>query len=214
MRQPVVFCDFDGTITAVETFAGMLKEFAPQKTAEVFPQLYNHQISLRDGVRKVLESIPSEQYEAAIAYADDKPIRPGLRELLDFLDSKKIAFHVVSGGLRGMVERVLHREQLRHRVASVTAVEVETTAQHWRVPAQQYEGETELVAKAQVMAQYSGSSAIAIGDSLTDLNLARQADVVFARDRLATYLDQENRPYLPWTDFRDIQETLEKEINN
>jgi 2-hydroxy-3-keto-5-methylthiopentenyl-1-phosphate phosphatase len=25
----IVFCDFDGTITAVETFAGMLKEFAP-----------------------------------------------------------------------------------------------------------------------------------------------------------------------------------------
>ncbi|NEO28763.1 MAG: 2-hydroxy-3-keto-5-methylthiopentenyl-1-phosphate phosphatase, partial [Kamptonema sp. SIO4C4] len=101
--KPAVFCDFDGTITAVETFAGMMKTFAPQLCAELLPQLYEKKITLREGVRQILESIPSSQYEAAIAFADDKPIRPGLAEFIDFLDSQQIPFHVVSGGLKGMV---------------------------------------------------------------------------------------------------------------
>ncbi len=40
----VVFCDFDGTITAVETFAGMLKEFAPELSAAILPQIYTKEM--------------------------------------------------------------------------------------------------------------------------------------------------------------------------
>ena len=57
----IVFCDFDGTITAVETFVAMFKEFAPDVSAAVLPQLYNRQITLRQGVRQILESILSRR---------------------------------------------------------------------------------------------------------------------------------------------------------
>ncbi len=51
----IVFCDFDGTITAVETFAGMLKEFAPDLSAQIMPQMYARTLSLRRGVSQLLE---------------------------------------------------------------------------------------------------------------------------------------------------------------
>ncbi|WP_366513676.1 hypothetical protein [Moorena sp. SIOASIH] len=63
----VVFCDFDGTITAVETFVGMLKQFAPELSAQIMPQLYSMKLTLREGVRQMLESIPSASYREIIA---------------------------------------------------------------------------------------------------------------------------------------------------
>lgn len=209
----VVFCDFDGTITAVETFAGMLKEFAPELSATVMPELYARRLTLRDGVRQMLEAIPSARYPEVIAYADDKPVRPGLLELVDFLEEQNIPFVIVSGGVRGMVERVLSRgetegKSLRDRVTDIAAVDVETDGDFLRVPTQVFEGETELIAKVQVMAKYPAAEQIAIGDSVTDINMALKADLVFARDRLIDYLEAEGKPYIAWNDFFDIRDRL------
>lgn len=213
-QQPlknIVFCDFDGTITAIETFVGMLKAFAPELSAQIMPQLYERKLTLREGVRKMLESIPSSCYLDILNYAQDKPIRRGLAELLDFLDSKNIPFVVISGGVKGMVETVLERHGLLKRVVGIWAVEIDTTQEYFQVHSP-VEGDTELVAKVQVMANYYALQTIAIGDSVTDINMALKADLVFARDRLIDYMKLENKPYIPWTDFFDVRDYLIKHI--
>ncbi|ACK68774.1 HAD-superfamily hydrolase, subfamily IB (PSPase-like) [Gloeothece citriformis PCC 7424] len=207
----IVFCDFDGTITAIETFVGMLKTFAPELSAQIMPQLYERKLTLREGVRTILESIPSSCYGDVLTYAQDKPIRPGLPELLDFLDSKNIPFVVISGGVKGMVETVLERHGLLKRVEGIWAVEIDTSQDYFQVHSP-VEGETELVAKVEVMANYSAEKTIAIGDSVTDINMALKADLVFARDRLIDYMKIENKSYIPWTDFFDIKDYLVKHL--
>lgn len=214
-RERVVFCDFDGTITTIETFAGMLHEFTPSLAAVIMPQMYARNLTLRQGVRQLLESIPSRYYPDILRYCDDKPIRPGLSDLLNFLEEQKVEFHVVSGGLRGMVERVLSREipgeqPIIKRVASIEAIEVDTREALLRVPLQPFEANTELVAKVEVMARYPAQEQVAIGDSLTDINMALQADVVFARKHLIGYLEAENHPYLPWDTFWDVRDRLQE----
>ena len=64
------------------------------------------------------------------------------------------------------------------------------------------------MAKALIMAKYSGVKTIAIGDSVTDITMARRADLVFARDRLIDYLQAINQPYIPWDNFFEIREYL------
>ena len=59
----IVFCDFDGTITQQETFVAMLHTFAPQKMKEFSELFSERKISLREGVRAVVESIPSNCYK-------------------------------------------------------------------------------------------------------------------------------------------------------
>ncbi|MBS0016797.1 MAG: HAD-IB family phosphatase [Arthrospira sp. SH-MAG29] len=208
--KPVVFCDFDGTITAEETFVAMLKQFAPEVAEETIPKLYTREISLRSGVRRMLESIPSKAYEEIMEFSRTKEMRPGLVELMDFLDSEKVPFVVVSGGIRIMVETVLG--ELVNRVAGIYAVDVATDGTNLRVHSEFEEG-TELVAKVRVMELYEGDPKIAIGDSVTDVNMAIAAQVVFARDRLSRYLDQQEKPYIPWGDFLDVRDRL-REIWN
>lgn len=203
-----VFCDFDGTITAAETFALMMKDLVPEVAARILPQLYKRQLTLRSGVRQVIASMPAHLWEPMIHHADHTPIRPGLPALLDFLDAHHIPLHVVSGGVKAMVERVLEREGLRDRVASITAMTVTTAQGYLHIPPQPYESDEELVAKVQVMATYPAQTRIAIGDSLTDINMALAADVVFARDRLVGYLTEAQKPFQPWTDFFAVQRSL------
>jgi len=208
----VVFCDFDGTITAVETFVGMLKELTPELSAKLMPEMYARRLTLREGVRQLIESIPSASYPEIIAYTKSKPLRPGLPELLDFLDAEGVPFVVVSGGLRGMVETALSwtgtgEQSLLDRVAAIYAVDVDTTGDFLQVISP-FEGDTELVAKVQVMTQHPAEEQIAIGDSVTDLNMALTAPVVFARDRLSQYLDEHNKPYIRWDNFFDVRQQL------
>jgi 2-hydroxy-3-keto-5-methylthiopentenyl-1-phosphate phosphatase len=202
--KPIVFCDFDGTITAQETFVAVLKQFSPELAAKLIPQMYELKITLREGVRQILESIPSSQLPEIIEFAQSQPIRAGFSEFLDFLESQNIQFVIISGGLRVMVETVLGKELIK-KVTAIHAIDVDTTGSHFRVISN-YEGETELVDKVKVMSLYATEQQIAIGDSVTDLNMALNVPVVFARDRLKAYLDQRQKPYIDWQDFWEIRE--------
>lgn len=203
----IVFCDFDGTITVEETFVAILKHFAPDIAAQLIPQMYARQLTLRQGVRQILESIPSSSYPEIIEFTKNQPIRPGFIELLDWLESEQVPIIVISGGLRGMVEVVLR--DLLPRIQAIHAIDVDTSGTHLRVMSA-YEGGTELVNKVQVMAQYPADEKIAIGDSITDLNMALETPIVFARDRLAQYLDEQQKPYIPWNDFFEVRDYLKQ----
>jgi len=205
----IVFCDFDGTITVAETFVAMLQQFTPNVSAQLLPEIYAKRVTLRQGVRQMLESIPSSSYSEIVEFTRAQPIRAGFLDFLDFLDAEKIPFIVVSGGLQGMVEAVL--APFADRISAIHAIDVDTTGAYLRVNSR-YEGGTEMVAKAQIMTAYDADETIAIGDSITDWNLALAASLVFARPPLTNYLEEHSKPYITWTDFIDVRGRLAKSL--
>ncbi len=200
-----ILCDFDGTITAVETFVAVLKRFAPEVSARLLPEMYARRLTLRQGVQQVLESIPSACYPDIVEFTRQQPVRPGLAELLDWLARRQIPFVVVSGGLRGMVEAVV--QPWRDRIHAIHAVDIDASGDYLR-PSCEFMGDTDFMDKVQVMQKYAPEFAVAIGDSVTDLNLALAAPLVFARDRLAQYLQDQHKPFVPWNDFLDVRDYL------
>jgi 2-hydroxy-3-keto-5-methylthiopentenyl-1-phosphate phosphatase len=208
MQQPIVFSDFDGTITLTETFVELIRYFCPTDLADdLMGQMYARSLTLRDGVTQLLESIESDQYFNIIEFSKDHPLRSGFLEFLDFLDARNVPCVVISGGVRIMVETVL--ADLKSRFAGIHAVDLDGSDEYFKVIPNDA-GETELVAKVDVMKRYDFTESIAIGDSITDCNMAMAADLVFARDRLATYLDEQGKEYIPWNDFFDIRNYLEQ----
>jgi 2-hydroxy-3-keto-5-methylthiopentenyl-1-phosphate phosphatase len=201
----VVFCDFDGTITVAETFVAMTTKFAPDVSARLLPEIYAKRVTLRQGVRQMLESIPSSSYSDLIEFTRVQPIRSGFSEFLDFLKTEQIPIVIISGGLQGMVESVI--EPYLHRIEAIHAIEVDTSGAYLQINSR-YESGTEMVAKAEIMASYHADESIAIGDSITDWNMAMAASIVFARPPLTEYLDEQQKPYIPWDDFIDIRQTL------
>lgn len=203
--KPIVFCDFDGTITMQETFVVMIKEFTPELANKLLPEMYALRLTLREGVRQLMHSIPSKSYPEILEFMRHQQIRPGFIELLDFLDNEGIPLVVVSGGLLGMVKTILGN--LEKRIYAIHAFDVDTSGEYLQVRSN-FEYGSELIAKIKVMELYPTPRPIAIGDSLTDLNMAMAAKIVFARDRLAKYLDDRQKPYIMWQDFFDIKEKL------
>ena len=208
MKKTIVFSDFDGTITLHETFVDLLKKFSSPGLADrLMAQMYAQTLTLRKGVTQLLESIPSDQYLNIIEFSKTHPIRSGFPEFLDFLESHDVPCVVVSGGIRVMVETVL--EEFKPRLAGLHAVDLDASGDYFNV-IPNYAGETELVAKVNIMAKYEFDQSIAIGDSITDFNMAMAADLVFARDRLAKYLDEQGKSYVPWNDFFEIRDYLDQ----
>jgi 2-hydroxy-3-keto-5-methylthiopentenyl-1-phosphate phosphatase len=206
-HKRIVFCDFDGTITAEETFSGMLEVFSTQSYESAARQVGSGSITLKEGVRRLVESIPSDRYPEVIDYIRDKPIRAGFAELLDYLHFHGIPFVLISGGLLDSVTTRLqaHSDRIHAIHAPTVTTDGSTLKLHCR-----WEGQTETLAKAAVMAEYSYEQSVAIGDGITDVNMAMAADIVFARDYLAAYMKSKGRTYIGWKDFFDVINHLSK----
>ena len=201
-----VFCDFDGTITSQESLTGMVSRLVPDRWKEVVPEMLARRMTLREGVKTLVESIPSKRYGEVIEFVMSVPIRPGLEELLDFLDPIGVPFIVISGGLRGMVEARLG--PLAKRMHDIYAVDTDLGGEYIRVSSS-HESETELMDKPRVISQYTAEQVISIGDGYTDVNMALVSDLVFARDTLARVMLETGKEFIPWNDFFDIRRELE-----
>ncbi len=201
----IVFSDFDGTITAEETFIAVMREFGAEEFGRTASEMVVGRITLRQGVRRVLESIPSRRYREVLEYIKDKPLRPGFEELLHFLRRNDILFVIISGGLKGLVETRLG--PLMDLVYAYHAADVELSGERFRAVSD-YESDVELVAKAQIIRRYDPAEAAAIGDGVTDFKMAEAVKTVFARDSLARHMADLGKPFIPWNDFFDVREKL------
>lgn len=209
--KTVLFSDFDGTITEQETFSLLMKEFAPEASRRIVPRLLSGETTLREGVPAILETIPSERFPEMVARMRTMDLRPGFPEFLDFLEQHAIPLVVLSGSL---VELVMARlAPYRTRISRVVAAHAETDRPLLRIHSETAGGD-ELVHKAAVMREYGEALKIAIGDSVTDLTMAREADLVFARSLLARRLSNENRPHVSFETFFDISNYLELFLKN
>lgn len=201
----IVFCDFDGTITEEETFVGMLRRFAEQDYQRVEKGILDGSLTLATGVRMMVESIPADRLPAMKAYIAGKRLRPGFAEFLGALQAWKIPLVVVSGGLGVQVRTRL--AEFQRQILAVVAAEAQIGGSKLRVVSE-FEDDFELVAKAAVMERFDYDEAAAIGDGITDLSMARKADVVFARNGLASRLGRMGVDSIAWETFYDVQREL------
>ena len=183
----------------------MANSLIPEMVKQVVPEMIARRMTLGEGVRRMVEAIPSSRYGEIIEYVMAVPIRPGLEELLDFLASRDVPFIIISGGLRGMVEARLGT--LARLVQRIYALDVDTSGEQIKIIAP-FEGDTELMDKTRVIAQHPVDEIISIGDGYTDIKMALESHIVFARDVLANSLEKMGKDFIPWNDFFDIRREL------
>ena len=204
-----VFCDFDGTVTSVDTFDLVVEAVAPQRWAELKRQLFGFEINLREGMARLAEILSPQDLEAMVQRMQGIKPRAGFLPFLDALEAAGLPFVLVSGGLVPLVEVVLgpHRQRLHQLVAADVRPHA-SGGLDFHCP---FSSEEELVAKAAVMERYGCGRSIVIGDSITDLRMAEAADLVFARAPLCDWLEQRGIAHHRWEDFGDVSAVLRAE---
>lgn len=205
MLSKAIFCDFDGTITEQEIFVALMRHFAPGAAAQVLPEIYAQRLGLREGLPRILEGIPSQRWPEMEDFVRGTALRPGLEHLLASARQAAVPFIVVTGGFTRMAEIVL--EPYRADIHAIHGLEVDCSGPTLRVFSP-WQDAHELVAKRQVLAHYQPRTALCIGDSITDLRVARDCPLVCARDRLAQYLQEEGKAFIPFETLDDVNAAL------
>ncbi|MGM1046161.1 MAG: 2-hydroxy-3-keto-5-methylthiopentenyl-1-phosphate phosphatase [Bacillota bacterium] len=212
-RKPIIFCDFDGTITANDNIVAIMKHFKPEGYKAVMEAVLDRSISIREGVGRMFALFPSSRKAEIISYVLDQAIiREGFSEFLDYLKSENIPFYVTSGGIDFFVDPLLEpfsipEENVYCNGADFEGEHIEIT---WPHPCQEPCVNNCGMCKVTVMNDFPAETytRVLIGDSITDFEGAKQADLVYSRSTLTERCKKLGVKHVPFETFTEIIEDM------
>lgn len=214
-KHPVIFCDFDGTITLNDNIVELFKHFKPPGAEAIMRELAAGTKTLRQGVGELFALFPSRRKSELEQYVlQTAAIRPGFRDLLDFCRMRDIAFYVTSGGIDFIVHPLLapfpiERDRIFCNSASFDGPQIRI---EWPHPCDADCDNDCGMCKTRVIRRFPEERffRLLIGDSLTDFAGARIADHVFARSHLLQRCRQLEIPHTPYETFYEVIDKLEE----
>lgn len=218
MSNPIIFCDFDGTITNSDNIINIMKEFAPPEWVGIKDDILAQKVSIQEGVGKMFSLIPSSKKEDIISFVQkDAVIREGFAQFVQFTREANIPLYIVSGGIDFFVHPVLEAfgpfEKIYCNEADFSGENIRIVFPH--------ECDDDCTNKGcgcckpsiiRTIAREEHSS-IVIGDSITDLEAAKLADVVIARDFLIEKCKEYNIPFEPFERFQDCIRVIQSRMD-
>jgi 2,3-diketo-5-methylthio-1-phosphopentane phosphatase len=212
-RKPVVFLDFDGTISRVDVVDVLLERYADRDWLRVEQDWKNGRIGSRTCLARqmALVSATRAEVDGLLSTID---IDPGFVPLLDACTADGIRAHVVSDGFDYCIARILAQVPASHQAlldtVPVSASHLEPYgARGWRTGFPFPEGSCEhgcATCKPAVMRAMNAAGAVSIfvGDGLSDRYAAAAADVVFAKDTLAAHCAEHGIAFFPYETLADV----------
>ncbi|GAB6413357.1 2-hydroxy-3-keto-5-methylthiopentenyl-1-phosphate phosphatase [Bacillus luti] len=203
-----VFCDFDGTITNNDNIMSIMEKFAPPEAEEVKNRILSQELSIQEGVSQLFQLLPTNLQNEIIQFLiETAEIRTGFHEFIQFVNENNISFYVISGGMDFFVypllQGIIPKEQI---YCNETDFSAEFITVKWPHPCDEHCQNHCGLCKSSLIRKLSDTNDfhIVIGDSITDLQAAKQADKVFARDFLITKCEENHIAYTPFGTFHDV----------
>ena len=190
--------DWDGTVTVRDSLVQVIHEFGdPGLLAELEPRV-GVDLTLHEEIALEFRAVTAPIDEVVAWVVEHVEVRLGLRELAE-LDPL-----VISAGFHELIEPVLAREGVE---LTVLANRVDARPDGWIV---RFRDETPCSTCGEPCKRGSlaGEPYVYVGDGYSDRCAALAAGRVFARDSLATHLDQLDVAYEPFDDLRDVAAAL------
>lgn len=209
LSKPIIFCDFDGTVTANDNIIAIMKKFNPPGWETVKDQILDQSISIREGVAKMFSLLPVEAKDDIISYVlEQAEIREGFSDFVAYTKQQQLPLYIVSGGIDFFVYPLLEPfgpfDGIYCNSADFSGDTIKLVFPHGCDETCTSQGCG--CCKPSVIRDLLGSSAksIVIGDSISDWEAAKQADFVIARDLLAEKCQEADIDYKPFETFHEV----------
>ncbi|MEH6988032.1 2-hydroxy-3-keto-5-methylthiopentenyl-1-phosphate phosphatase [Cytobacillus firmus] len=216
MAEIAVFCDFDGTITEKDNIINIMKHFAPSGWEGIKNQVLQQEISIKEGVGKMFSLLPSKlKSDLTDFILKNAKIREGFQPFVDYLAEKDIPLYIVSGGIDFFVAPVLDKYGPFEAVfCNGSDFSGDTIKILWPHSCDEKCENDCGCCKPSIMRKLVDEDTfkVVIGDSVTDLEAAKQADFVIARDLLLEKSKEMNLKHNAFETFYDCIEVL-KNLN-
>lgn len=215
--KPAIYCDFDGTITESDNIIAIMKKFAPPNWEEIKDKILSQEISISEGVGELFSQLPSEKREEITKFAiENARIREGFSEFVDFARKEDIPLYIVSGGIDFFVYPILENfgpfEGIYCNQSDFSGDNIKILWPYSCDSLCQNECGCCKPSIIRKINQDEDGFTIVIGDSVTDLEAAKQADFVLARDLLEVKCFEWDLNYQGFTTFYDCIEAIKNQI--
>ncbi len=210
-QRLIVFVDFDGTAAQEIASNRLLDRFAQGDWRELNCQLKEREISFKDRVLKQFSMLAGTREEMVEFCRRELQLRSGFKAFVRWCRAHNHQIVIVSEALDFMIEAILEREGLSdlpvycdRAVFHSRGLTVELP--HLREDCRCQVGNCK---RAHLLAQRDQFDLVVyIGDGSNDLCPAKEADLVFARRRLAEDCEAQRIEYLPFEDFHRVRRIL------
>ncbi|WP_068775450.1 2-hydroxy-3-keto-5-methylthiopentenyl-1-phosphate phosphatase [Paenibacillus sp. FJAT-26967] len=215
LKQKIIFCDFDGTITKNDNIVAIMKHFNPPGWEEIVNRLLQERaISVRQAVGEMFHLLPSSLKEEVVHFAiSNAAIRDGFDEFVTYCKQKNIKLLVTSGGIDFFVYPLLQPFDIPQDdiFCNASSFDGETIEILWPHVCDDVCVADCGMCKTTIIRSYPEDQyeRILIGDSITDFQGAKLVETVYARAQLIDLCQELDRPYHPFETFHDIIRDLE-----
>lgn len=226
-RKIICFSDFDGTIFMQDTGHVLFDAHGcgEERRMVLDEQIKTGERSFREVSEEMWGSLRVPFEDGFSIMEKTLEIDPDFQKFHKFCIDNNIPFNVISAGLKPVLRRVLDRflgeeESKRIDIVANDAVIAEDGSEWkpvWRHDTELGHDKALSITEAREHAQLQCEDGtipliVFIGDGVSDLPAARQADVLFARRglRLEEYCLEHKIPHIPFDTFADIQKEVQK----
>ena len=218
LQTPILFLDFDGTISRRDAVDAILETYADPKWLTFEEEWRAGRLGSRDCLRAQMSLVRASRQQID-ALLDDIGIDEDLVPLLEMCAIQNIPAHIISDGFDYCIRRILSR--VGKRVAAllrggrVCAAHLESRGHLWRTEFQFFHqtcGHGCATCKPAVMRllNKTNAPAIFVGDGLSDRYAVESADLVFAKDELVSYCSQQSIAHTPFQNLGDVAADVDR----
>jgi 2,3-diketo-5-methylthio-1-phosphopentane phosphatase len=212
---PIVFTDFDGTITQLDVTDEILAQLAHPSWQEVEQEWTRGLIGSRECLERQIALVDASAEELH-ALIDAVPLDPAFTAFYRFTRQRGIPLYVLSEGFDYVIARILKRAGMDGPVRNglqifSSALRLEgrrliPSFPHSAQPCEHGCG----TCKAALLRRFGKGKypVIFVGDGLSDRFAVDEADVVFAKRHLLAYCQEHGKACRPFTTFADVEQAV------
>jgi 2,3-diketo-5-methylthio-1-phosphopentane phosphatase len=204
----IVFVDFDGTITDVDTFDALVRDVVGDDVWDaVDADLLAGRRTLRDVLVLQAAYIRKTQDEALAFVESTATVDPTFGPFVQAARQRGVEVHVLSSGVAPLIRMVLSRAGID---VPVRANDVDFSPHGWTLTFLDDSNNGHDKASAVRAAREAGQLTVYIGDGVSDFAAAHEADRCFAKAgrALERYCREGGLGYTPFDSFAQIEAAL------
>ena len=208
--KPCVLSDFDDTAAHQNVAELLLNKFGDPTWTTIRDNFRKGNLTLKDYQEIVFRNITTDIPTMQKHVQENASLRPYFGELAEYCCVNDYPMAIVSQGLDFYIQALLDCEGY----GSIPVFAVNTSINGDAI-SYQYDyvrpGKESLGnSKGLIVNEYQKKGHIVyyIGDGRSDFEAAVEADIVFAHSVLAEECEQQNIPFIPFTDFGDVLAAL------
>jgi 2,3-diketo-5-methylthio-1-phosphopentane phosphatase len=211
LNPPIkIFTDFDGTITKVDSLNMVLDAFAVSEWRPIEDRVTRHELTEKDALQAEFDLVHVSLDEALEFLNNYAKIDPAFKPFSDWCNSKNIDLIVLSGGFKEFIHCIFKKFGINGLTVYSNSLQVKSKV--WKVVQSELPKINNLCNHCKtnhlMNAKKQGFKTVFIGDGNTDRCPALSADIVFAKNSLAEYLEKMNINFHVFNNFGDIQHIL------